>query len=193
MDAGRVLLALDETIDGEAARKHLFVGTPRVQTDTAGVSNYSGILDVYYDETRRLVRVSSPQRGPLMRLSLRPLSNEEQVELGKSGVPVVSDAVEFIYSSAADAMLGVLRREGKAPEGSDWKDVIAANMAIVLPPPPTTSCSSGGPGATSCSITSPTSGSCSVTCGSGYYACCRLSSLGPPQCTCVKNAGGIDE
>lgn len=48
-------------------------------------------------------------------------------------------------------------------------------------------CENGGPGSTGCSITSSTGSGCSVTCGSGYYACCNETAIGPNDCHCEKN------
>lgn len=46
------------------------------------------------------------------------------------------------------------------------------------------SCEAGGQGSTSCSITSNTGAGCSTSCGTGYYACCNETLIGPNDCHC---------
>lgn len=46
-------------------------------------------------------------------------------------------------------------------------------------------CDAGGEGFTGCSIGGGSSG-CSVSCGSGYYACCNVTTIGPNDCHCDK-------
>jgi|GEM_PF-3290374 len=47
-------------------------------------------------------------------------------------------------------------------------------------------CEAGGEGATGCSITSNSGAGCSTSCGSGYYACCNETLMGPNDCDCVE-------
>lgn len=47
-------------------------------------------------------------------------------------------------------------------------------------------CDSGGEGANSCSTQSSSGTGCSVSCGSGYYACCNQTAIGPDDCHCNK-------
>ena len=48
-------------------------------------------------------------------------------------------------------------------------------------------CKAGGEGATSCSLGSGATG-CSVSCGSGFYACCGYTPMGPNDCHCDKKS-----
>lgn len=48
-------------------------------------------------------------------------------------------------------------------------------------------CKAGGEGATSCSLGSGATG-CSVSCGSGFYACCVYTPMGPNDCHCDKKS-----
>lgn len=47
-------------------------------------------------------------------------------------------------------------------------------------------CEQGGEGSTSCSVTSNSGAGCSVSCGTGYYACCNETAIGPNDCHCHK-------
>jgi len=47
-------------------------------------------------------------------------------------------------------------------------------------------CDAGGEGSTGCSLGGGSSG-CSVSCGSGYYACCVLTAIGPNDCHCDRS------